>query len=112
MQQLQQLHKVTKQKSYGSPRVIIVKYEVPTSYLSSPSCGEKKRANIIIHNEIFVPASVSAINPKEDNMSEEEASEIANNAAKAEFEDATAAVEIAKQQLKAGEICNSGSTVC
>lgn len=53
---------------------------------------------------------VSAINrPKEDNMSEEEASEIATNAAKAEFEDATAAVEIAKQQLKAGEICNSGT---
>ena len=44
-------------------------------------------------------------------MSEEEASEIANNAAKAEFEDATAAVEIAKQQLKAGEICNSGHRV-
>lgn len=36
-------------------------------------------------------------------MSEEEASEFANNAAKAEFEDATAAVEIAKQQLKAAE---------
>lgn len=73
-----------------------------------------KRANIIYSGKnttkYSCTALVSAINrPKEDNMSEEEASEIATNAAKAEFEDATAAVEIAKQQLKAGEICNSGT---